>query len=406
MKNTLFVILILLVLTRCETKKEVSSIENELITVDLEEDYENTIVSLSLDIDSSEYIPLETNKDFLCGDEGKIIAFTDEFIIFSNEEYQGGDILIFNRHGKALKKVNRRGQSNEEYIYKSGVVYDDYYKEFFIYDDFLHKIFIYDMDGNYKRSFKYRDNVRIQIDIFDNELLMVYEIDGDSQHPVFLISKQTGEKIFDINIPFKKRIVPYYYNRKDNRRGEVFIQYSIRDKDKFILNELSSDTLFMFDHNKELKPVIIRTPSVNEQKNTEIFVADLKIGDYLFMTSYNLNILEYGFLPKRIEFLYDITKNKFYKMATVGIQLHFRKKTKQQGQVSLFDDYSSVYFNPYAFVKDQSSENNYICEVNASFLTNKNNTDNYSEKYQSIRSNLREDDNPVVIKFKFENRIR
>ncbi|MCD7976095.1 MAG: 6-bladed beta-propeller, partial [Tannerellaceae bacterium] len=68
-----------------------------------------------------EYIPLETNEEFIT--VGYVQAINKDFIIVRNTNHVGtGNIFIFDRNGKALRKINRRGQSNEEYTNIAGLI--------------------------------------------------------------------------------------------------------------------------------------------------------------------------------------------------------------------------------------------------------------------------------------------
>jgi hypothetical protein len=68
-----------------------------------------------------EYIPLETTDEFLTS--AYVQAIGKDIILVRNiNQAGGGDIFIFDRTGKGVRKINRRGQGNEEYINIYGLI--------------------------------------------------------------------------------------------------------------------------------------------------------------------------------------------------------------------------------------------------------------------------------------------
>ena len=76
-----------------------------------------------------EYIPLETNDDFV--NQGFVQAIGKEFILVKNYR-DDGDIFVYDRTGKAIRKINRKGQGGEEYISCRSVTLDEENNEMFI----------------------------------------------------------------------------------------------------------------------------------------------------------------------------------------------------------------------------------------------------------------------------------
>ena len=84
----------------CEEKIQSSS-EFSLINVDKNYSFKELILQNFMDV---EYILLETNADFLC--EGFVQDVGKKYIIVRNFKHTG-DIFIFDRQGRAVKKFNR-----------------------------------------------------------------------------------------------------------------------------------------------------------------------------------------------------------------------------------------------------------------------------------------------------------
>ena len=83
-----------------------------------------------------EYIPLETNDEFV--NQGYVNAVGEKFIVVSNF-YNDGNIYIYDRRGKAIRKINRKGQGGEEYTHITNITLDEENNEIFVNDHFVKK---------------------------------------------------------------------------------------------------------------------------------------------------------------------------------------------------------------------------------------------------------------------------
>ncbi|MDR1258254.1 MAG: 6-bladed beta-propeller, partial [Tannerellaceae bacterium] len=91
---------ILLVLAGCGESRQPAG---DLITVDVTADYPKTELILQ-DFMDVEYIPLETSDEFIT--QGSVRAVGKDIIVVTNR-INDGNIFIFDRNGKALRKINR-----------------------------------------------------------------------------------------------------------------------------------------------------------------------------------------------------------------------------------------------------------------------------------------------------------
>ena len=88
-----------------------------LMTLDVKADYpeKEWVVQDFLDV---EYIPLETNDEFIT--QGSVKAIGKRFVLVTNL-LNDGNIFVFDRKtGKAVRKINRKGQGAEEYAFSTG----------------------------------------------------------------------------------------------------------------------------------------------------------------------------------------------------------------------------------------------------------------------------------------------
>ena len=140
-----------------------------LITVDVTEKYPTKELILQ-DFMDVEYIPLETTDDFLC--MGSLWGVGKNLIVATNFN-QDGTIFLFDRKGKALRKINRKGEGVEEYVSNTWVLLDDEKGELFVNSGFEKKIYVYDLKGNFKRVLSTPKDL-------DLSLYQMYNFDSDN----------------------------------------------------------------------------------------------------------------------------------------------------------------------------------------------------------------------------------
>ena len=237
---------------------------NKLITVDVKEDYPQKEITLQ-DFMDVEYIPLETTDEFIT--QGVVMAIGDKYILTKNY-VNDGNIYIFDRKtGKGLRKINRKGQSGEEYPFIVSIVLDEDNEEIFVYSS--KKILVYDLFGNFKRSFS-TINGADYIDIFnyDKDNLICYDMtvyykDGEERDKEFyhtVISKLDGSVTHGISIPFKIVKAPFV------RQGDAITATTVRALipclNNWFLVETSSDTVYSYKPSKnQLTPFLVKQSS-------------------------------------------------------------------------------------------------------------------------------------------------
>lgn len=201
-KLTFIEIIILFVMTGCGVG---NSSTDDFITVDVNESYSSKKELILQDFMDVEYIPLETNDEFI--NQGCVQAVGEKYIIVTNYR-KDGDIFVYDRSGKAIRKINRKGQGGEEYISFGSVTLDEENEELFVNDHHAKKIRVYDLEGNFKRSFKQKDSGNSQfyweIFSYDKENLICYDECND-EIPFLLVSKRDGSITKEIKTPFKEK---------------------------------------------------------------------------------------------------------------------------------------------------------------------------------------------------------
>lgn len=315
MKTLIFIETILLLLLAGCGKDTIST--DGFITVDVTKSSYSPKKELVLqDFMDVEYIPLETNDEFI--NHGYVRAVGEKYIIVTNYR-NDGDIFVYNRKGKAIRKINRKGQGGEEYTYITNITLDEDNNEIFVNDHFVKKIYVYDLDGNFKRSFKQKSDggSRSYDDIFnyDKENLICYD-ELNNEIPFLLVSKQDGNITKEIKVPFKeKKLFFQILRQKEGTRAAGPGLYSriIPYNNNWILIEPSSDTIYTLMPDCSLRPFIVKTPPVHTM-NPEFYLILRLISDrYYFMESVK-NVYDFrkreGF--PRTYFMYDTQEKDFF----------------------------------------------------------------------------------------------
>ena len=329
MKTLIYIeTIFLLVMTSCGSD---NASTDGFITVDVTKSSYSPKKELVLqDFMDVEYIPLETNDEFV--NHGNVQAVGEKYIIVTNYR-NDGDIFVYNRKGKAIRKINRKGQGAEEYTYCSGVTLDEDNNEMFIDDHFIKKVFVYDLEGNFKRSFKQKNDggSRSYDDIFnfDKENLICYD-ELNNEIPFLLVSKQDGNITKEIKVPFKeKKLFFQILRQKEGTRAAGPGLYSriIPYNNNWILIEPSSDTIYTLMPDCSLRPFIAKTPPVHTM-NPEFYLILRLISDrYYFMESVK-NVYDFrkreGF--PRTYFMYDTQEKDFFSYIIYNGDYSYKKE--------------------------------------------------------------------------------
>jgi len=375
----------LLIMAGCGGNKQ----SDDLITVDVTKSYPKKELILQ-DFMDVEYIPLETSREFLC--QGIVQAIGKDIILVRNS-VRDGDIFIFDRAGKGLRKVNRMGQGPEEYINISSITLDEDNNEMFVNDIFTNKIFVYDLYGKFKRYFGHKEGAMYNtIYNFDKDNLICK--DGSSNREqnggqsFAIISKQDGSIVKDIEIQFDQVISNRL--RVTNAATKMIytatFSYSsiIPHCGNWILTELSSDTVFMYFPDHKMTPFIVRTPSIQSMTTEVLLSPGILSEHYYFMESVKK---EFDFETKQgfpsTDLMYD----------------------RQEKAIFEYVVYNNDYSNKRSVNMAQETVNDEIAfwrKIDADQLVEDYEKGQLKGKLKEIASNLKEEDNPVIMLAKYK----
>jgi hypothetical protein len=261
-----------------------------------------------------EYIALETNDDFL--NQGFVQDVGNEIILVKNLN-DDGNIFVYDRTGKALRKINRKGRGNEEYTNIFNIVLDENNGEMFV--NTLGKTIVYDLYGKFKRSFILNENggSLFYTDTFnyDDNNLICYD-QYNEEVPFVLVSKHDGRITKEIKIPFNKKI----FLEQQLADGENTITITpgpyraiIPFKGNWMLTEISSDTVYTFLPDYSLRTFLVRTPPIQFMDPGVFLMLRFFSDQYIFMETIKN---EYDWLKRRgfppAFMMYDKQENTFF----------------------------------------------------------------------------------------------
>ncbi|MBC8601742.1 6-bladed beta-propeller [Parabacteroides acidifaciens] len=358
----------------------------DLITVDVTANYPKKELVLQ-DFMDVEYIPLETTDEFVC--QGIVRAVSNNLLIITNKK-NDGDIFIYDRNGKALRIINRRGQGGEEYNSISSITLDENRNELFVCDSYSHTILIYDLEGNFKRRLATDKNkIFYNVYDFDQEHLIVHDSFNENTtadlytgQSFMLISKQEGYITKEIQIPFKEK--KSVVTRFTDESGMTYVFQPntfypiVPYLDDYVLLEASADTLYKYSSLSTMKPFIVRTPSI-QSMNPEGFLFPLMLTErYCFLAIF---IKGSGYQ----DVMYDKYENTCFQY-----QVYNKDYTKNE----------EVSFKSKPLNREIPS-----CQsLDASKLVNDYQKGWLKGRLKEIASTMKEDDNPVIMLIKYKQK--
>ena len=355
---------------------------DHLITVDVTKSYPKKELILQ-DFMDVEYIALETNDEFLT--QGVVRAIGKDIIVVINSS-RDGDIFIYDRNGKGIRKINRKGQSGEEYTGIIGIVLDEENNEIFVHE---RRIWVYDLNGTYKRSFKYRhDYMFVRFYNYDSDHLFAYdatvEDEGFKKRSAYhaVISKQDGSIISEVQVPFKEKIPTSIQYQTEDRvvsSAPDNINAMIPYQGNWILTQPSADTIYMYLPDDSMFPFIVRTPSI-QSMNPVVFLFPQVITDqYYFMRTVKKAAVNDKEQFPTTNLVYDREEQELYECVVYNDDFSTQRMAEMSQQRRIDD---GIAF----WQKLEPSE-----------LIEAYNNNELKGRLEEIAAELDEEDNPVIM---------
>ena len=336
-----------------------------------------------------EFIPLETNADFLLDRvAGALINVTENYIVTVN--ITEGKLFVFSRQGKALHTFCRKGQGPEEFVYPIAVRVDEKSKEIFVLD--YQKVQVYSLTGRYKRSLNIPENVKIgSMFNYDDKHLICYDnhnLDRQgekvTEQPFFLFSKKDG-KITRIPLTIQNRIGQSMYIERDGKKMVVTmnnIAPMVKNGDEVVLSDMGSDVVYLYKKGK-VTPLLKRNPGTMDFNPRSAMGVVMKLGDIVWLREVKKEVK--GPRPDINMLTYDVA-------------------TGEVNNLVLWDDVN--FTNPYSVQsRNERQELPYNCTAanfQPDYLKKLNEQGRLTGRLKELAEEMLEDDNPLLILYKLK----
>ena len=408
-------------LSSCKQSSRNDYSNSELPIIDLEKEYPAKRIDIH-EIADVEYIPLETTDESLLTSAGEK-AVSENQIIVGDYAPDNHQILIFDRKGKYIKTINRRGQGPGEYLYFQHFEVDFKAEELYIYSmGTFNKIMVYSLDGEFLRSFAYpnvkdKNCLRFEsIYNYNDDYLLAYNEkywpssyegyyrDADKT-PYYLINKQNGkatpaDKRLTLENPvpcYLDKMGPDYYGNPTMPLGYM-IEHLLRNgESEFLIVENTMDTLYTYEDHV-LQPVMLRTPTITSMKPKRFIVPCAFTDNY--------------FIYRRLELEEDYDKDPFSFDSRRFPAYILDRKTKEIFKLELYDSNLSeerrlddrvlTGFPGNSLFCSSTKKNQVVSHYNTSTLFKMQEENSLKGKLKDVVSKMQEGDNHIFVFYTFK----
>lgn len=319
-------------------------------------------------VDSVDYFVLETTDSCLLGEIQKIERWKNLYYIRDVND----NLYIFDREGKFIRKIGRKGRGPEEYTVISDFSIDPVNGDIYLID--WEKMQIYSREGSFQRSVKIRSE--LQVCTFDEKgrLFFTAPLSGEIAPFIFITVCDREGKVLK-ELPGRSVACSFgLFNWIHEQSGKVYYKEEL------------SDTVYYLD--SKIQPYPYAWIDFGDYKFSSALL-DMGMaekwpgyyrltGIYDFPGSIVLDVQRGLIDPESCSFLFDKRKG------TIGVL------GKEGGEKGFMID--GVLFSPKV-----SFENQLICTASAVNLVD--NRPIFNERLKKIATGLQEDSNPVIAVF-------
>lgn len=368
---------LLFFLFSCQSKHEETHSENKLPVIDLNSSDINEINFNEL-VEDVEYLPLETQKDNVVGEIRKIFKSEENIIITDREQ----NIFIYSASGKYINHFNKNGKGPEEYISVSDLLFDETKQQISILTGSRpRKLIHYDLFGNYIDSKSYDLRGIDFTFLSDNQAVLYVPTKMNEDNPLLnalaIVSLDNAEvKLISTNyetgFPEKS---PYFIGGTVSKSFRKIILY----KEPF------NDTIYMVQNDTALIPKMVIDAGDREEQPSDYATLEA------YRSTQGKKIL--WFTPYFLENYYCIT---FREDKQDFVVIYDRKTGKSyissgKGGIINKTEGENVYILPKAIgAANELIGFYYPHQIKGADL-------NPEGKLQKIATNLKDDDNPVLV---------
>jgi DNA-binding beta-propeller fold protein YncE len=240
---------------------------DSIIKIDLNPFLKKNDVNFSEMIKNITFTPLETTDASLVSEINDILV-TDSNI-YVRDSYQGGSVLIFDKEGKYLKRIER-GQGPEEILSLNGIAFDDDQQELVV----CHYNFLsfFTSEGKFKR----REKIPLSPSYFTviPGGYLFYSLHGaDNRHLGSLIEQQIF--ITDKQFRLKSTGFPYQYSKENHYESDRYI--NLFDKNINFTFKFT-DTIYQYINDSTVKAKY--TIDISDKKIPSQIIKELSSNDF------------------------------------------------------------------------------------------------------------------------------
>ncbi|MDD3323186.1 MAG: 6-bladed beta-propeller [Paludibacter sp.] len=379
--QTLIFLGLVFLMISCAKNSNNKQVGGAMKVIDLDR---NDQISIKDYFNEIEIIPLETNLNsllpFLIGETDKVIKSNDKFYFLNRKE---DVIIIFDFHGKFTKRINWKGKGPNEYLSINDFIINRFNGNIEILSPENNSIFVYDSTGN-----TFIEKIRLPSEmpivhlfqIVTSDTYILYSLAANAE--LFFYSKQTKQTIkTEYNLPkWFHRNTPF----APSSRNPFYIY-----NDSLFFQQIYNGDVYNID--------------TNDQKLNLRYSWDF--GEY------NFNIAEIP-TDKSLEYYLNLN-NKYALLFQVYCEnskyyfTRFKFKNRYKhliynkltNEYKLFDKFSEGF----QCVPQWIDDNAIYTFISPEYLKFVINQEVLNEKNKIIFNSIREEDNPIIIKYTFKS---
>ena len=252
---------------------------------------------------SIEYIPLEDREECLLSNELNVVVAAQDVFVHDAKENK---VFRFDKTGKFMNLMGKRGQGPGEYNRIFGIYADDSSKECFLLEPFSNRINVYDYNGTFKRSIHVKCAPTRMMKLGDNYVLN-HSLMDVNKYELTLINSE-GKTIKQANQEGNQKVglsfnFPVFYTSG----GNVFYKNHLSEYIYLLDNNLKRKKVYWIDLgdkaiNPEENQYDLKKGSLTKGKLTVGTLSAYK--DWLF--------IPYGYDKGRFFAVYNTTSKKLF----------------------------------------------------------------------------------------------
>ena len=355
---------------------------------------------------SIELIPIETKEDCLIG-ESHGLVINDSVILMKG--HMGSHLYAFNRAGKYMNVIAKKGQGPGEYFSLGNVFFNTDRKTLYVPD--LEKCLEYDLEGNHIRSFQISESNINSFDIIsgityiaDSLFVGSTRYNGTNVYKYCILDKN-GDiiKKFPNYIFFDRHNAGSFLSIKDLALNPIKVDNRIYLKDYindtiYTLEDLNIQPAYIFDFGKYSLINEYLDNSIQDKRYENVINFTLLTGfpNYFF---YRMSVPESFAQPKS-----EYPRQSIYGIYNIAEKKNILLDTDIHLQSGIINDMNGgLPFIPYCY-----SGNNEVIGLWHAEMMKEKLTDEYfalqtikdrqgHQKLKEILKNMSEDDNPVIV---------